>query len=84
MTLSIEEILSARDISKVLPEKIEIADGQIVLERHSVSARNYDRWIKFNREDLYEMGWPINSGTFRVKDPASPVAVVCPAQNSLL
>ena len=70
------------NLGKEFPSKgISIADGTIFLKK---SPQPSQKWEKFEREKLRKMGWPINPGTFEIRDPASPVAVVCPAQNVVL
>lgn len=80
--MRLKELLeSGIDLAKVFPERLEIADGKIILERTIQASHAI---LKFDRQTLHEKGWPINPGTFEIRDPTSPVAVVCPAQNSVL
>lgn len=81
--MEIKEMLeSGVNLARVFPENgIRIAKGKIGLKR---SPQEHCQWVKFKRENLYELGWPINPGTYQVKDPASSVAVICPAQNAEL
>lgn len=74
---------AGRDLGKNFPEKVEIANGNIFLAKKYPSKES-QAFKKINREKLRETGWPINPGTYEIRDPASPVAVVCPAQNAEL
>ncbi len=75
-------IESGINLGKIFPEQgIYIAKEKIFLKK---SPQPSQKWEKFNREKLREMGWPMNPGTFEIRDPASPVAVVCPAQDVVL
>lgn len=81
--MDIKKILEAGiDMAKVFPKgEIKIAFGEVGLKKNP---QGHKPWLKFDREKLYKFGWPQNQGTYQVKDPASSVAVICPAQNSEL
>ncbi len=85
MNLSGEEIktilFSTKDLFVNLPQTVYINDGKIILEK---SQGESGQWLKYPREKLYEMSWPVNPGTYAIKDPACPVAVICPRQDSEL
>jgi len=70
---------SGTNLANIFPSKLEIFDRRVVLSK---SPQKPKKWRKFDRKELREKGWPINPGTYQVKDPASPVAVVCPSQDS--
>ncbi|MBI2053917.1 MAG: hypothetical protein HYT36_01095 [Candidatus Staskawiczbacteria bacterium] len=87
----IKTLLEAgKDLGKNFPEKVEIANGSIFLSKkyplkeNPQDKSNIPLFKKFNRDKLREKGWPVNPGTYEIRDPASPVAVVCPAQNAEL
>ncbi|MBU0546638.1 MAG: hypothetical protein ABH876_02175 [Patescibacteria group bacterium] len=76
---------SGVNLTKVFPEQLEIAKGNIVLQRVlPKTGMKLPSVVKFDREKLHQSGWPINPGTYKVRDPISPVAVICPAQDSVL
>jgi len=69
------------NLADVFPDEVEIAKGNVILRKKPQQPK---KWIKFDRDKLQEIEWPINPGTYQIKDPASPVAVVCPAQDAEL
>lgn len=69
------------NLAEIFPKRLEIAEGKIILEKSPVEKKPY---IKFKREELHKIGWPINSGTYSISDPQGAVAVVCPRQDAVL
>lgn len=66
------------NLSKVFPNEVVLFNGSVILTKASLEGTKF---AKYPRELLYEAGWPLNPGTFEIKDAASPVAVVCPRQD---
>jgi len=72
---------SEKDFFEILPPKAELLEGRIILEK--IDGKILDV-KKIDRQELKDMGWPINTGTYTIRDPASPVVVICPTQDSEL
>lgn len=70
------------DLAKIFPQRLELAGGSIILEKAPL--RDDKPFIKFSREKLHQLKWPINSGTYNITDPQGSVAVVCPRQDAVL
>ncbi len=65
-------------MGEVFPDEVELFNGNVILTKSPIEG---PKFVKYPRQFLYEAGWPPNSGTFEIKDAASPVAVVCPRQD---
>lgn len=80
--MDIESLLKPGvNLADVFPKILEISKGNIVLQK---KPSPHKKWRKLDREKLKKINWPINSGTYQVKDSSSPVAVVCPSQDAEL
>lgn len=78
------KILSSKaDLTQALPVEVKFLDGRITIKKKK-NCQN-QKLIKYSRRRLLEkIGWPVNAGTYKLRDPASPVAVVCPGQDEEL
>lgn len=72
-----KDLTTSTDLFKILPKELVLWDDRICL-RKSTAKKATDRQ-KYPREKLE--GWPPNKGSYEIRDPASPVAFVCPSQN---
>lgn len=80
-TVSLREALTtSADLFEVLPESLSLWDGRVRIEKSE--GRKARNWKKHPRKDLAD--WPPNPGSYEIRDPASPVAFVCPSQNQEL